>query len=339
MHTMNKKQGRDKQRKEIISRKWFLVIIIVWIIALTGGGYLFSRWYKPKLEPITITIEKKEPEEKWEKNPTILLKNTTSTCTVRHDDGIYRMYFMADGGIYFAESKDGKNFGEKIAAGISETPGKMISNPTVLKIKDGKWIMIYEEQPIKKMGFAEEKMPGPASQRNLMLATSVDGRKFSKVGVAIESSKEDGYFASVPDLMKLPDGKIRMYYVSGGEAIASAISEDGGLWKREPGLRLSDRAVDPDVLYQDGKWVMYYAILPNPEIGSRNAIYKATSNDGISWEKGGKKLIEPDTADGFVVDPDVFEVDGGFRMIFGESKGGITAQGSPIDLYFADWKL
>lgn len=48
-----------KERKEIIARKWFLVIVVVWILLLAGGGYLFSKWYKPKPEPIIIQLEKK----------------------------------------------------------------------------------------------------------------------------------------------------------------------------------------------------------------------------------------------------------------------------------------
>ena len=331
----------QKERKEIISRKWFLVIIAIWILLLVGGGYLFSRWYKPKIEPITITLENKENKdavEKWVKNPTVLLKNTTSTCTLKLDDGTYRMYFMAEGGIHYADSADGQTFSPKIATGVKESSGKMLSNPAVIKINNGKWIMIYEEQAINRMTFTEERGPGPGSQRNLMLASSADGKKFTKVGIAIDSSKEDNYFASVPDLIKLPDGRFRMYYVSGGEAIGSAISENGGSWKREPGYRLEDRAVDPNVKYENGKWVMYFSTLPKPEMKERNAIFKATSKDGLTWEKDGKKLIEPDTADGFVVDPDVVKTKDGYRMFFGESKGGVNAQGSPIDLYFADWK-
>lgn len=48
----------QKERKEIISRKWFLVIVVVWILLLAGAGYLFTKWYKPKVEPIIIQLEK-----------------------------------------------------------------------------------------------------------------------------------------------------------------------------------------------------------------------------------------------------------------------------------------
>ena len=92
--------------------------------------------------------------------------------------------------------------------------------------------------------------------------TSTDGKSFEAGSIAIDSAKEDNYFASVPDLIKTPDGKIRMYYVSGGQAIGSALSVDNGkTWIRESGYRLEDSAVDPDVSYKDGRWVMYYSVL------------------------------------------------------------------------------
>ncbi|RJO61383.1 hypothetical protein C4544_02590, partial [candidate division WS5 bacterium] len=288
-------------------------------------------------EPVPVqTEEAKEEPEVWTKNTSVLFKDTTSTCTIKINDSTYRMYLMAEGGIFYTDSTDGKTFGAKVPTGLTQTPGKMISNPSVLKVADTDWIMVYEEQPEKKPGGGPDGPPSVQTQRNLYLATSKDGKTFIKVGIAIDSSKEDNFFASVPDLIKTPDRKIRMYYVSGGEAIGSQISSDNGrTWTREAGYRLTDRAVDPDVLYEDGKWTMYYAILPLPESGSRNAIYKAVSKDGLTWEKDEAKLIEPSAEMGFVVDPDVIKTGDTYRMFFGESTGDIGAPGA-INLYFAD---
>ena len=319
-----------------------LVIItsIVCVLSLAGiGGYfLFIKKDKKSEETISAKVEKKEEEksESWIKSPTMLFKDTTSTCTLKLDDGTYRMYMMGEGGILYADSPDGKTFGAKAPTGIQQTPGKMISNPSVLKVTNTEWIMVYEEQPQKGPGGSSDGSPSAKNQRNLYLAVSIDGKTFTKAGIAIDSAKEDNFFASVPELVKVSDNKIRMYYVSGGEAVSSAISEDKGkTWTKEAGYRLSDRAVDPEVLYGDGKWTMYYATLPNPESGSRNAIYRATSTDGLIWTKDNIKLIEPKNEMGFVVDPDVIKLGGTYRMFFGESTGDIGAPGA-ISLYSAD---
>jgi predicted GH43/DUF377 family glycosyl hydrolase len=237
---------------------------------------------------------------------------------------------MSEGGIYYSESTDGKTITEKKPTGIKEQENKMISNPAVLMIEEGNWIMIYEMAPLRRQG-EKEGPPGPATQRNLYLATSNDGRSFSASGIAIDSSKEDDYFASVPDLIKLEDGRIRVYYVSNGLAIGSAISNDKGkTWTRESGYRLEGMAVDPDVLYKDGKWVMYYSIL-DP---SRNAMYKATSNDGLFWNNETK--IFSATTGGAIVDADVFGTQPNkYLMLFGQSQSGGSTGGETIDLYLA----
>ncbi|MEK7142797.1 MAG: hypothetical protein AAB785_01175, partial [Patescibacteria group bacterium] len=273
--------------------------------------------------------------EIWTKNKTILFENTTSSDTHKLDDGTFRIFFMKDSKIVYADSKDATTFDTPQSTGISESQGKFISNPAVLKNAANNWIMIYEEQPMTKPG-QKPGAPGPESQRNLMSAISADGKSFTKVGVAIDSAGDDNYFASVPDLIKTPDGKIRMYYVCGGEAICSAISDDGKIWVKEAGVRMGDKAVDPDVLYQDGQWVMYFATLT----GDNNRFYKATSADGLQWLKG-QEFLKPDSEQGAIVDPDTIEISlGKWRMFFGEMAEGEGQMGGPaqINLYWADFE-
>lgn len=324
--------------------KKILIIILVALVLVVASLFLLlfndSRLGTPqKKKTVTQKVSKKSSPEKWTKNPDVLMENTTSTCTLRLDNGTYRMYFMAEGGIFYADSTDGKTFGDKKPTGITQSTGKMISNPAVLKISKNDWIMVYEEQPEKKPGPGPGGPPSPQTQRNLYLATSSDGKNFKKAGIAIDSSKEadDNYFASVPELVKLPDGKIRMYYVSGGEATGSAISTDKGrTWKREAGFRLEDFAVDPEIIYENGQWIMYYATLPVPDADTKSAIYKATSADGLAWTKDDIALIKPDSAEGIVVDPDVIKIGNSYRMFFGEAAGGLGAEAQRINLFYAD---
>lgn len=319
-------------------RLWLIVIVLAIILFLGIGLALFLMKFQATETASTASPASSKAAEVWKKNPNKVFENVTSTDTLKLEDGTFRMYLQKNGKISYADSKDATTFSELASTGIDENQGKMISNPSVLRIKEGDWIMVYEEQPQLPPG--AEKGPGPGSQRNLLLATSTDGKSFVKVGLIIDSSKEDNFFASVPKLVKLPDGKIRMYYVSEGNKIASATSDDGKTWVREKGFRLEDSAVDPDPILKiccggHQSWVMYFATLE----GDNNKFYKATSEDGISWKKG-EIVLKPESEKGAIIDPDVIEISPGkWRMFFGEMAEGQGQMGGPaqIDLYYADF--
>lgn len=243
------------------------------------------------------------------------------------------MFLMEQGGIKYTDSTDAKIFNQAVPTGVTEDPEKFISNPAVLQISSNSWIMIYEQALMKKPGgIKSDDVTGPNNQRNLYLAVSFDGKTFSKSGLAVDSSNEDNYFASVPNLVMLSDGKIRMYYVSYGDRIASRTSSDNGkTWIKDDGIRKADMAVDPDVItkFANGKtkWVMYYTILEP----SKNALFKASSSDGLTWSEG-VKVLDKNNNSGMIVDPDVIELtDGSYQMFFGESE---SATGN-INLYYA----
>jgi len=331
-----------QEPKEKSSKTWVIILLILIILAIA----FVLIWYflfKNKSATPTATpsneILQKNSVEKWVRSPNIVIKITTSTDTHKLKDGIYRMYLLSmDKGIVYSDSSNAESFDDFQSTGITVERNKMISNPAVIELKDNSYIMIYEERPISGNNPETKRPPGPETQRNLMVALSSDGKKFTQQGIAIDSSKEDNYFASVPDLVLLPDGKIRMYYVSGGEAIGSAISSDGITWAREEGYRLEEKAVDPDVLYKiiDGKqkWVMYYSVLTGPG----NKIYKSVSANGLKWETGQEALF-PYDKNSTIVDPDVFEIDNNnYRMFFGEARGTETQTEAPVefDLYSAN---
>lgn len=308
--------------------QWILAVVALVVLIAVAAGYYFFFAKKTDNNTSVATTQK------WTKEPGIILSKTTSSDTHKISDSTIRTYYMGNGKIESVESTDGgKTFSEPVSTGITEDPGMFMSNPAVLEISDGNWIMVYEQQPQKKPG--QEKGPTPPgkdSQRNLFLATSTDGKSFQKIGIAIDSSKEDNFFASVPDLIKVSTSKIRLYYVSGGEAIASADSTDGGkTWTRNKGYALQDSAVDPDVVYENGQWTMYYSILEP----SRNALHVAQSEDGLNW-KAGEKIIDKNSTSGAVVDPDVFEFSGQKIMFFGEfgSSDSTAGQEQP-NLYRA----
>jgi len=322
------------------SYAWVWVIIIA--VILIGGYFIYQNNFAKKESPKETTSETnstpretKTLAESWQRNSEIVFDNITSTDTHKISDNLFRMYMNKEGNIVYTESTDGKTWGSTQSTGISEDAGKFISNPAVLKVADGNWIMLYEQQPQQKKG----QTPGPSSavnQRNLYLATSLDGKTFAKAGISIDSSVADNYFASVPDLILLPDGKIRVYYVCGGESICSQVSADNGkTWAKESGVRLAEMAVDPDVKTktENGKtkWIMYYSIL-DPQ---KNGLYKAVSSDGLAWTKLDGQVVEK-TGNNAIVDPDVVEISpNNFVMYFGESSGASSVGGDQINLYGA----
>lgn len=315
------------------------LIILVILVAIVAVGWLV--WHRnhthtstsnppaAKSTPKTQAAAPKPPtSEHWTSTGKMVLANTTSTDTHKLSNGTYRMYYMSQGQIVYADSSDAVTFGAPSPTGITQDAGMMLSNPSVLKIKSGDWIMIYEEQLQNDPGAGKPGHMGP--QRNLYLATSTDGTHFTKSGLAIDSSKSDGYFASVPNLVLLPNGKVRLYYVCGGQAICARVSSDNGkTWTKE-NMKLNQVAGDPDVLYQNGTWVMYYTkLLPQD-----NGIYKAYSTDGLNWTPLSGRVIKKANSNVVNVDPDVVQTSANhYTMFYGEAPD----PASPLSLYSATY--
>ena len=122
---------------------------------------------------------------------------------------------------------------------------------------------------------------------------SVGAATLTSSGMRI--SKDQGAWG-VPDPVRLPDGRTRIYIVespemssSCPEKVASYISSDGISFTKESGWRLEGGYVDTEVLRaRDGEWIMIMADGPGcPAGGARKLqqLYVATSTDGLSWSK------------------------------------------------------
>ncbi len=114
----------------------------------------------------------------------------------------------------------------------------MVSNPAVFETKDGKYRMIYEGSKWAK----DEKGGHYQTERRLYSANSDDGLTWvSEQGVRFQDTgdgKPGELFTSVPDIIRLPDNRLRMYYTRGATS-ATALSDDDGLtWIKETNLEL-----------------------------------------------------------------------------------------------------
>ena len=266
----------------------------------------------PELEP-----ESKEPEAQfiWTIDSGIRLEDATVPNILRLEDGRFRLYYGGPGGILSAISDDGLTFakepGVRVSSGSSGSPEMIVSDPTLVRLINGSVRIYYK-------GATGGGGPGQAVH-SIFSAISADGLRFEKEGIRIDSQQtpDDGW-ASVPEAILLPDGRVRIYYVSDGadvgHGVVSAISEDGLSFTREgpvlPGF------VDPAVIrLAGGEYLMLAVAFPFSSKGKLTdaapGIYSFTSLDGIDFKD--RELVL--TGDGNI-DPAIVEVASGTYRVY-----------------------
>ncbi len=170
------------------------------------------------------------------------------------------------------------------------------------------------------------------------------GQVYSAVSVdGLDWSMDEGVRlldASFPEVVRLPDGRWRMYFqgaAAGGEdGIASAVSADGLDWRREEGLRIRrgqqgeldlEGVADPAVLeLPGGGYLMVYrgqAGRRRPPRGKGgdtpprpNAfLLSAVSKDGLDWKPAAVVLdSRNDEMQGQILGPDLVLEDGRIKL-------------------------
>jgi len=127
----------------------------------------------------------------------------------------------------------------------------------------------------------------------------------------------------VPDPVRLPDGRVRIYIVETTEMtrcpekVASYTSVDGVSFTKDAGWRLEGGFVDTEVLRaRDGDWLMIVA--DGPGCGVAQRLYVTQSTDGLVWSKpvaltgSDRSRLDPT---GYEIAPNVF------RIYFATSTG------------------
>ncbi len=168
--------------------------------------------------------------------------------------------------------------------------------PNVVKM-DGGYRMYYH-------GLGPER-PNAASKGYILSAFSTDAEHWEKeLGVRMDAGGEGAeHYIWSPDVIPLADGRYRMYYEGKTEtgdgqvkaAIVSAVSADGLVWEREPGLRLAGESVSylaPRCLHLDPaaekggpRFRLYASAYPYPDAAGNNKnIVSAVSEDGLAFE-------------------------------------------------------
>ena len=134
--------------------------------------------------------------------------------------------------------------------GVVVTPGDCSAgNPEILELSKGCLVMYTHGQ-------TRESRP---SENNTYARSSCDGKSWEWEGMVLEN-------ASMPTAVRLPDGRIRLYFIRVGErdgspvkGIVSAVSLDGFKFTEEPGYRFEIAGSPPRPDEMD-KFREYYPV-------------------------------------------------------------------------------
>lgn len=256
--------------------------------------------------PSVTPKEEEEIDFVWMVESGVRLEDATIPYIHRLADGRFRMYYGGAGGILSAISEDGLTFqkeaGIRVPSGSPGSPEVIVSDPTLVGLKDGRMRMYYK-------GASGPGGPGQ-SVHSIFSAISSDGLNFEKESIRIDSQQtSDRGWASVPEAIVLPDGRVRIYYVSDGldvkHGIVSAISSDGLNFTKEE-TKLTG-FVDPALVrLADGRYLMVAIAFPlGPEgrlTDAEPGIYSFTSQDGIDFNERRLVLAGENNIDPTIVD-------------------------------------
>jgi hypothetical protein len=167
------------------------------------------------------------------------------------------------------------------------------------------------------------------NDRKLYSAISTDSLAWTVEGVRFQDEgdgKPGELFTSVPDIIRLDDGRLRMYYTRGATSAIAISDDDGMTWTKEKNLDLKRIAVDPDVVVlDDGTYKLFFTTFDSEWGKGEQYVMSASSTDGINFVVDEGKRIQPNLGNNMVVDPDVVKLpDGKYRMYYGETGNGMT---------------
>lgn len=245
----------------------------------------------------------------WEKDSGSRIVDGSVPFVHKLKDGSVRLYYCKDNAILSAISKDDFTFTKE--QGIRISPGSgfesIVCDPTMVDLPDGKMRMYYKG--------ANSMVPGPGNSiHKIYSAISSDGLTFQKEGLRIDSETNgDNGWASVPDSIMLPDGRVRLFYVTAAEmehGIGSAISSDGLNFVKEKDLRVKN-LVDPALVKLGETYLLFGASIDERFNGLPKGIYYTVSSDGLNFGDPISILQEDN-----VYDPSVLKIDDNTVMVF-----------------------
>ena len=297
--------------------KGFAMLPLVIVIALIIGGGVFWYSQKPTVKQsqnqVGSNSEQVESEPiseiSWQKDNGARVEGGSVPYVHKLKDGKVRLYYCGNGGILSAISQDGLTFTKEQGVRVTAGTGSelQVCDPTIVDLPDGKMRMYYKG--------ASSMNPGPGqSVHKIFSAISTDGLTFTKEGLRIDSETNgDNGWASVPDAIALPDGRVRMYYVTAANmehGIGSAISSDGLNFVKEEGIRIPN-LVDPALVKIGDKYLLFAASIDERLATVPKGIYYLESSDGLEFGEPVAVFQEDN-----VYDPSVLKIDENTIRVF-----------------------
>lgn len=168
----------------------------------------------------------------------------------------------------------------------------------------------------------------------ISVALSHDGDNWIYKKVTIEgeaAGSQTGISPMDPDIVLLPDGRYRLYYMYGGE-IRSAVSNYGINFVKEEGVRFQEGGytwMDPDVVKIGDVWRMFVWRMVT---STTNQVISAVSSDGISFTKENVLTTGSNISCTIPVEGGyrMYYVDAGIRSAF--SSDGVSWSGEGLRL-------
>lgn len=225
--------------------KWFLLVLFVFLI---GGSAVF--------------LIKRQPVEEE---------------SIEENENVPEIYRHA---LFLATSEDGKSFDYDSDNPVIEhasVPDLIMLEKDIGNFQKGDLLSYFVDTTLLKEGNWLEEI-------GLVVSTD-NGKSWSeKVLISIAGAEE--HVPVDPSIVQLSDGRLRLYYYDfrtglerGGAKMYVAESTDALSFDFvQEALTYEAGGTDPDVIFFDGQWLMYFSCL-----GASGAICIATSEDGLSF--------------------------------------------------------
>lgn len=209
--------------------------------------------------------------------------------------------------IYFATSQDGISWvlNDEVVAEHASVPELIELNQALNTYTKGTLLSYFVDA---------SEMAEPGSERIGLVASNDGGKTWSKKKNINISGLDEEMIPVDPSVFQLTDGRLRLYFfdIMGGFSdqrnqetnskpstgiFYSAVSEDGENFVFEGESFSAAAATDPEVIYFNEQWLMYYA--------GAGGVHLALSSDGQTFTESGS-LNMPGVPGVMVVDDKVY---------------------------------